>query len=61
MLRFILNVLLLRRFISSRSAKRALLWVALVFLLLGFIYAYIVFHAISERSHTPHVHAHSTH
>lgn len=27
----------------------------------GFIYAYIVFHAVSERSQHPHVHAHSTH
>jgi hypothetical protein len=27
----------------------------------GFIYANIVFHAISERSQAPHVHTHSTH
>ena len=26
----------------------------------GLIYAYVVFHAVSERSHTPHVHAHSS-
>jgi hypothetical protein len=27
----------------------------------GFIYDYVVFHAVSERSHDPHVHTHSTH
>lgn len=27
----------------------------------GFIYAYVVFHAVSERSEQHHVHAHSTH
>jgi cytoskeletal protein RodZ len=27
----------------------------------GVIYAIVVFHAVSERSQHPHVHAHSTH
>ena len=27
----------------------------------GFIYAAVVFRAVSERSKSPHVHAHSTH
>jgi phage shock protein PspC (stress-responsive transcriptional regulator) len=27
----------------------------------GFIYAYVVFQAVSERSQHPHVHPHSTH
>jgi hypothetical protein len=27
----------------------------------GVIYAYVVFKAVSERSNSPHVHAHSTH
>jgi hypothetical protein len=30
-------------------------------LIAGIIYAAAVFHAVSERSHDPHVHAHSTH
>jgi len=27
----------------------------------GLIYAFVVFKAVSERSNSPHVHAHSTH
>ena len=30
-------------------------------LIAGIIYAGLVFHAVSERSRTPHVHTHSTH
>jgi hypothetical protein len=30
-------------------------------LVAGLIYTYVVFKAISERSQSPHVHAHSTH
>lgn len=30
-------------------------------LIAGVIYAAVVFKAVSERSNTPHVHAHSTH
>ena len=26
----------------------------------GLIYAFVVFHAVNERSHSPHVHAHSS-
>lgn len=40
---------------------RPLLWLFLVGVVIaGFIYAAVVFHAISERSNSPHVHAHST-
>ena len=61
MLRFILDVLLLRKLIESKSTRTALLVFFLGALVCGFIYAYIVFHAVSERSHDPHVHTHSTH
>jgi hypothetical protein len=27
----------------------------------GLIYTYVIYQAVNERSHTPHVHAHSTH
>ena len=41
---------------------RPLLWVLLIGVVFaGFVYAYVVLHAVSERSQTPHVHAHSTH
>lgn len=40
---------------------RPLLWLLLIGVIFaGIIYAYVVFHAVSERSQTPHVHAHST-
>ena len=61
MLRFVLDVLLLRKLIESKSVRIALLIFFLGSLACGFIYAYIVFHAVSERSQTPHVHTHSTH
>jgi len=41
---------------------RPLLWLLLIGVIFaGFIYVYIVFHAVSERSHDSHVHTHSTH
>jgi hypothetical protein len=27
----------------------------------GLIYTYVIYQAVNERSHSPHVHAHSTH
>jgi hypothetical protein len=49
----------------SRTVRRV--WKPLVVLfflgvlIAGFIYAAVVFKAVSERSNSPHVHAHSTH
>jgi hypothetical protein len=41
---------------------RPLLFLFLVGVVIaGFIYAAVVFRAVSERSNTPHVHTHSTH
>ena len=61
MLRFVLDVLMLRKLIESRSVRVALLVFFLGALAAGFIYAYIVFNAVSERSNPPHVHTHSIH
>ena len=61
MLRFVLDVLLLRNLIRSRSVRIAVLTVFLGALFAGLIYACVVFNAVLERSHDPHVHAHSTH
>ena len=61
MLRFILDVLLLRRFISSRPAMRVVSVVFIVLLILGVIYAAVIFSVAEKRMDTPHVHAHSTH
>ena len=60
MLRFVLDVLLLRKLIESRSARTAIFIFFLGAVIAGFIYAFVVFRAVSERSHSPHVHAHSS-
>ena len=47
---------------TGRSILRPLLLLFLISIVVaGFIYAFVVFQAISERSHSSHVHAHSTH
>ena len=61
MLRFILDVLLLRKLIESRSTRMFLLVIFLGALIAGFIYAYVILNAVYERSQTPNVHVHSTH
>ena len=49
---------------KTKTARR--LWKPVVFLFFigvlvaGLIYAYVVFHALEERSQPTHVHAHST-
>lgn len=61
MLRFILDVLLLRKLIESRSARIAILVFLLGVVIAGFIYAFVVVKAVSNRSQVPHVHANSSH
>jgi hypothetical protein len=60
MLRFVLDVLLLRDLIQSRTGRT----IALLFFIgtasAGIIYGCIVLSAISKRSLTPHVHKHSS-
>jgi hypothetical protein len=50
---------------ATRTARRLLKPVVIIFcigvLIAGVIYACVVFKAVSERSSSPHVHAHSTH
>ena len=50
---------------KSKTVRRVWKPIVVLFfvgvLIAGLIYTYVVFHAVSERSHTPHVHAHSTH
>ena len=43
----------------GRFARPLLLVILLGALITGFIYAFVVFHAVTQRSHTPHVHANS--
>ena len=58
---FIVDVLTLRRFGLGRPFRYALLALLGGCLIAGLIYVVVVFHALGERSHVPHVHAHSSH
>ena len=50
---------------TTRTARRLLKPLVILFcigvLVAGLIYAFVVLKAVSERSNSPHVHAHSTH
>ena len=61
MLRFILDVLLLRRLIESRSIRRAVLIGFAVLFLIVFAYTVNLFLTLPERTSGRHVQPHSTH
>ena len=61
MLRFVLDVLLLRRLVESSSVRRALLIIFALLFVVVLLYTANLFLTLNERSQTPHVHAHSTH
>ena len=61
MLRFVLDVLLLRNLIQSRLARVALLVFFIGALIAGVIYAWVVFQAVTERSHLSNVPAYHSH
>ncbi|ADW70193.1 hypothetical protein AciX9_3182 [Granulicella tundricola MP5ACTX9] len=61
MLRFVLDVLLLRNLIQSRTARMLFLIFILGALVAGCIYAFVVFQAISERSNSSHVSTYRPH
>jgi hypothetical protein len=56
-----LQYLSIRRLGLAKPILLVFLAVLLGCLFAGAIYAYVVFHAVSERSQTPHVHVHRTH
>jgi hypothetical protein len=56
---FLIDVLALRRLGLSRPFRYILLVLFLGCVVAGLIYTAVVFHAINERSHAPHVHTHS--
>ena len=58
---FVIDVLALRRLGLSRHFRYVLLAFFIGCLIAGIIYASVVFNAVNERSHAPHVHTHSTH
>jgi hypothetical protein len=59
-LRFILDVLLLRRLIESRSIRRAILVAFTLLFVVVLIYTVDLFLTLPERVQAPHVHTHST-
>jgi hypothetical protein len=58
---YLMEVLALKRLGLARPLRYLFLLFLAGCLVAGMIYAYVVFHAVSERSQHPHVHAHSTH
>jgi hypothetical protein len=61
MLRFILDVLLLRQLIESRSVRRAVLFVFVVLLVVVLVYTANLFLTLPERTSGHHVQSHSSH
>lgn len=58
---WLVDVLMLRRLGLAKPFRYMLLVLFAGCLIAGMIYAYVVFKAVSEGSHDPHVHTHSTH
>ena len=58
---YLMDVLALQKSGLARPLRYLFLLFLVGCLIAGIIYACAVFHAVSERSHAPHVHTHSTH
>ncbi len=61
MFRFVLVVAFLRRVFQVPFIRLALAVTLCGALVVGLMYAVLIFHAVNERSHTPDVHTHSSH
>jgi hypothetical protein len=61
MLRFVLDVLLLRRLIESRSVRRIVLFCFVALLLVVLLYTANLFRTLPERTSGHHVQPHSSH
>jgi hypothetical protein len=58
---YLMDVLALKKLGLARPLRYLFLLFLLGCLIAGMVYAYVIFHAVSERSEPHHVHAHSTH
>jgi hypothetical protein len=58
---FLIDVLALRRLGLSKPFRYLLLTLLLGCVIAGMIYTAVVFQALNERSHVPHVHPNSAH
>lgn len=61
MFKYQIHALAMRKAGFGRPFRRIAFIVFLGCLIAGLIYAAVVFHALEQRSTTPHVHTHSTH
>ncbi len=61
MFEYLIDIILLRRLGLGPFFRLIVLLLLVGVVVAGLIYAAAVFHAVSERSTPPHVHAHSTH
>jgi hypothetical protein len=57
MFRFVLQVAFIRRVLELRIVRLALLVTFLGAVVAGAIYTYVIFQAVEQRSHSPHVHS----
>ena len=57
MFRFVLQVAFIRRVLELRIVRLALLVTFLGAVVAGAIYTYVIFQAVAQRSHSPHVHS----
>ena len=60
MFRFVLQVAFIRRALQSRIIRLMLLLVFLGAIVAGAIYTFVIFQAVTQRSHSPHVHPSSS-
>jgi hypothetical protein len=60
MFEYLLRVKALHRLGMGKPFRAAFIAVFVGAIIAGLIYAFVVFHVVSERSHSPHVHAHSS-
>ena len=58
---YLMDVLALKKLGLARPLRYLFLMFLAGCLIVGIIYAAVVFKAVSERNNSPHVHAHSTH
>lgn len=61
MFEYLLRVKALHRLGMGRPFRALFVVVLVGAIIAGMIYAFVVLQAVNERSHSPHVHPHSTH
>ena len=57
MFRFVLQVAFIRRVLQSRIIRLVLLLVFLGVIAAGGVYTFVILQAVTQRSHSPHVHS----